>query len=146
MGGSLFITDLILKPLPNRKWEVMCPFVVNTKTAGTLVVEAGFLFDGNSIPRALWWASTPADYIEAGCVHDWGYRGNLPRDVADKVYREILEGMGMGKVRRNARYRALRLFGGSSYKAPLRGVVVPDDHGDAKRLECVFDAEEDEVG
>jgi len=113
---EMFLTDLLLHPLGDRKWQVAVPFVVETKKAGELVIPAGFVCDLNSIPRFLWFASTPADYPEAGVVHDWGYRGNLPRDVADAVYREILDALEMGKVRRNGRYFALRVFGRFSYK------------------------------
>lgn len=109
-------TDLILHPLPDRKWRVVSPFAVETTTIGLIVVPAEFVCDLNSIPRFLWWASTPADYPEAGVVHDWGYRGNLRRDVADAVYREILATLEMGKIRREGRFLALRIFGRFSYK------------------------------
>lgn len=113
---AVFKTDLILHPLPNRKWLVAAPFVVETTVAGLIIVAAGFECDLNSIPRFLWFVSTPADYPEAGVVHDWGYRGNLRRDVADAVYRETLAALGMGKVRRQSRYLALRVFGRFAYK------------------------------
>jgi hypothetical protein len=62
--------------------------------------------------------ATPTDFIEAGCIHDWLYRlGAVDRKLADQVYDEVLNALGMGAVRRKLRYFALRMFGGSSYKA-----------------------------
>jgi hypothetical protein len=111
-----FETPLLLRPLGGRLWHIEHPFVYVSDIAGRIEVPAGFISDLNSIPRFLWWASTPADYPEAGVVHDWGYRGNLPRAVADAVYREILGVTQMGAPRRNGRFWALRIFGRFSYK------------------------------
>lgn len=113
---KMFLTDLLLHSIGNRKWEVAVPFVVETKTMGIVTVDAGFECDLNSIPQFLWFVSTPADFPEAGVCHDWGYRGHMTRAQADAVYLEILEALGMGKVRRNLRYAALRVFGRFSYK------------------------------
>jgi hypothetical protein len=110
------VNDLILDPEPGRTWRVVFPFVVDTDTAGRLVVPAGFVCDLNSMPRFLWFASTPADYPEAGVVHDWGYRGHLSQATADAVYYELLRALGMGAIRAHGRYRALRLFGRFAYK------------------------------
>ena len=92
-------------------------FIVDTDIAGSILVPAGFMCDLNSIPRFLWWASTPADYAEAGVVHDWAYRGNLPRDKADEVYRELLITLGMSHKRADLRYAALRYLGWRAYVA-----------------------------
>lgn len=111
-----FLSDLILDPQPERKWRVVFPFVVETDTAGVLTVPADFVCDLNSIPRFLWFASTPTDFPEAGVVHDWAYRGNLDQTTADAVYYELLVSLGMGHIRARGRYAALRLFGRFAYK------------------------------
>ena len=110
-----FLTDLILDPLPYQQWRVVEPFIVDGTIAGRIEVPDGFICNLNSIPRPFWSISLPTDYPEAGVVHDWGYRGNLPREVADSVYRDILEHLGMGRTRRNMRYWAVRGFGGMHY-------------------------------
>ena len=81
-----------------------------------MTVPLGFICDLNSMPRFLWWASTPSDYPEAGVVHDWLYFAQAPRAIADAVYREILVALGMDGARAHARYLALRAFGGSAYR------------------------------
>lgn len=117
-------TPLLLDPQPNRQWAVyglapdrtLTDFRVYTEAAGLIVVPAGFVCDLNSIPRFLWWASTPADFPEAGVVHDFAYRGHLPRGQADTVYAELLTFLGASGARTAGRYMALRLFGWCCYR------------------------------
>lgn len=116
------MNQLLLQPLPKteqwdrQRWAIVGGFTYESKIAGRLAVPDGFVCDLTSMPRFLWWASTPSEYPEAAVVHDWGYRGNLPRDVADRVYAEILTELCMPPHRVALRYMALRLFGGFSYK------------------------------
>jgi uncharacterized protein DUF1353 len=109
-------SPLILSPLPNRKWLVVSDFSITTTTLGTIVVPAGFICDLNSMPRFMWWASTPTDYPEAGATHDYLYDQQVPQAQADAVYLEILLASGMNEFRAKSRYRALRLFGGFAYR------------------------------
>ena len=112
-----FRTELVVEPLSHREWEVKAPFVVETIAAGILEVPTGFIFDGNSLPRFLWLFSTPADYLEAGCVHDYLYRtGKVSRKIADQTYQEILTYLKANRVRTKLRYVGLRLFGGKAYR------------------------------
>jgi hypothetical protein len=111
----MVIQELCLVPRPGRNWRVALDFTVLTTGLQTITVPAGFLCDLNSMPRCLWWASTPTDYPEAGVVHDYLYDQQVPRAAADAVYLELLRALGMGSIRANARYYALRLFGGIAY-------------------------------
>lgn len=116
------LPELHLVPLPGRNWRVTQDFAVQTVAAnplyeeGIVKIPAGFVCDLNSIPRFLWFASTPTDYPEAGAVHDFLYDQQIPRDIADTVYLEILITLGMSFARAQARYRALRLFGWAAYR------------------------------
>jgi hypothetical protein len=114
-----FITRLIYSSVEghNRLWITEAPFVVESDLVGVLEIPAGFMFDGNSLPRAMWWLSLPTDYMETGCVHDFLYRYGKDRKLADQVYKEFLAYQGGGRVRTTARYWALRLFGGPAFKA-----------------------------
>lgn len=112
----MILPELVLIPLFARQWQVGRDFVIETVAADIICVPKGFISDLNSMPRFLWWASTPSDYPEAGVVHDWLYHTQAPRDVADQVYLELLLALGMGRPRAHLRYRALRLFGGSAYR------------------------------
>jgi len=113
----VFLTPLVLRPLSHRLWQLQANFVVESDVAGQVFVPAGFVCDLSSMPRALWWESTPTDYAEAGVLHDYAYHDHrLPRDTADALYRETLLALGMGRWRAAVRYRALRLFGSVAYR------------------------------
>jgi hypothetical protein len=134
------VPEIYLVPLAGRNWRVAEDFDVQTVAAvdlytdGIVKIPAGFICDLNSMPRFLWWASTPTDYPEAGAVHDFLYDQQVPRDVADQVYREVLVASGMGAFRASARYRALRIFGGAAYRShakPKPAVTAGTPHTDA---------------
>lgn len=118
------INEITLVPLAHRKWRVDRTFVIITVAAGMVVIPAGFICDLNSMPRAMWWESTPTDYPQAGATHDWLYDQQEAKDVADRAYLEILLGMGMGGFRAHARYYALRLFGGWAYRSHAKQAVA----------------------
>lgn len=108
----MFRTKLLVSPVgTGQLWITEAPFVVESELAGTIVVPSGFVFDGNSVPCITWWVSPPSDFLEAGCVHDFFYRYDDDRKLADRVYKEILKALGMGRCRREFRYLMLRAFG-----------------------------------
>lgn len=113
---------LVLIPLTGRRWRVYRDFTV-TLTKGSITVPHGFVCDLNSMPRFLWWESTPTDYPEAGVTHDWLYDQQSPKDEADSVYLELLLLLGMGSVRAHLRYYALRLFGGPAYRSHAKAAL-----------------------
>lgn len=116
------IPKLTLTPVKGtRKWIVDQDFVVKTEAFGWVHVPVGFVCDLNSIPRFLWWSSTPADYPEAGVVHDFLYDRQAPKELADLVYKEILLALGMGEKRAQARWLGLHLFGGPAYRSHRKG-------------------------
>lgn len=110
------LPEILLVPLPGRKWRIPVGYVVWTSAYGWVHIPSDFVCDLNSIPRFLWWASTPTDYPQAGATHDFLYDQQIPQEIADAVYLELLLASGMGKFRANARYRALRMVGGIAYR------------------------------
>ena len=57
----------------NRKWEVMEDW-----SYPGFHIPKGFIFDGASIPRPLWWFLSPVGLLLIpGLIHDWGYKHNL---------------------------------------------------------------------
>lgn len=113
----MIVPEIVLVPLAKREWRIAESFKVLTDTLGWVLIPKGFVCDLNSMPRFMWWESTPTDYPQAGATHDWLYWEQVPKDDADRVYREILLALGMGSFRANARYQALRLFGGPAYRS-----------------------------
>ena len=78
-------------------------------------VKAGFVFDGASIPRALWRLCghpLEAPRIAAALAHDWIYAAKAcDRADADAIYREICRMVGIAWICRTTEYEVLRWFG-----------------------------------
>lgn len=118
---AAFTSRLAMEPLDRgRRWKLCEPLRYDSDLAGEIVVPAGFECDLNSLPRLAWIVAPKTDYPEAGVVHDWGYRGEMSRDMADAVYREALIALGAGRARAGFRYVALRLFGRFAYDGEPR--------------------------
>lgn len=97
-----------------------------------LYIPAPFDFDLASVPRPLWSLLASHELgILAPLVHDWLYRsGGNPthgaispprtysRRDADRLFLTHMAASGVGWLRRNTAYTAVRLFGGSSWREP----------------------------
>lgn len=86
-----------------------------------VTVEAGFEFDGASIPRALWrLCGHPQECprLAAALAHDWLYRAHVcSRKDADKIYRAICLQVGLGAIPVAVEYKTLDWFGGKAWKS-----------------------------
>jgi len=84
-------------------------------------VAAGFAFDGCSVPRALWrLCGHPMEVprVAAALAHDWLYAAHVcDRATADEIFREVCKLVGLGAIRRNVEYYALRVAGGSAWNS-----------------------------
>lgn len=82
-------------------------------------IPTGFITDGGSIPRFFWrFIGHPleGEYIDRYVEHDHDYAvGKISRKEADVKLRDGLKADGMGFIKRNLVYIAVRLFGGSHY-------------------------------
>jgi hypothetical protein len=112
-----FVTRLHMRPLPDRRWEIIGDFIYDSPKYGRVTVPDGFICDLNSIPRPLWWVSTPADFPHAGVLHDYLYATQtMSRGDADGLYREALHAEGAHKFRRVTRWMTLRAFGWIAFR------------------------------
>ena len=85
-------------------------------------IPAGFKTDFASTPRLMWRICPPAHglYVWAAVVHDAFYRVptyNLTRKRADKIFLGVMKFSGVPLWKRHMMYRAVRMFGGGSWKA-----------------------------
>ena len=64
----IYANELVLTPRGKRRFELIQPFA----RLG-ITVPAGFIFDGASIPRVLWFAFAPFEYLISSVLHDYGY-------------------------------------------------------------------------
>lgn len=79
-------------------------------------VKSGFVTDGASIPRIAWrvidhpWAK----FLPAAVIHDALYQSeHFERETADRCFRDLMECLGVGSLKRTAMYSAVRMFGGA---------------------------------
>lgn len=95
-----------------KTFKVLTPTQIN--------IPSGFIFDGASIPKALWrFLGHPlhAQYLVAACVHDYVYStAILPRAEADFIFYTILKQNKVNPLRSFLMYLAVRIFGKSHYK------------------------------
>ena len=86
-----------------------------------ITVAGGFIFDGASIPRALWRVcgqpmSVPR--VAAALIHDWLYSAHVcDRETADQIYRAICRRVGLGAFSVGVEYYTLRIFGRFAWKS-----------------------------
>ena len=80
-----------------------------------VTVKAGFDFDGASIPQALWSVygnPLSGKFRIAALVHDALYASeNLPRDIADAIFLDLMKQHRVGYIKRQTMYYAVRSAG-----------------------------------
>ena len=100
-------------------WEVSG--VLSDGRVFAVSVRVGFKFDGCSVPRFLWWhCGHPMEVprVAASLAHDWLYAAHVcDRATADDIFREVCKLVGLGAIRRNVEYYALRVAGGAAWNS-----------------------------
>lgn len=75
-------------------------------------VPAGFITDGATVPRWLWWLFPPVDrYFPAAAVHDHLLESGQPWRVANKFFRRALAECDVPTWRRKAMSAAVGVYG-----------------------------------
>ena len=83
----------------------------------TVVIPAGFEFDGATIPKAAWaiiGSPFQPDFMVAACVHDWYCVHSLQmrcyqsRVIGDAVFFKLLADAGVPRWKRTLMYAAVR--------------------------------------
>ena len=96
------------------------PYEVGATGSGLKIcVPAGFVTDFASIPRLFWSVVPPmGQHGKAAVVHDYLYRksSGFSKILADAIFYEAMELLGVPWYRRWVMYLAVRFFGRSSYQ------------------------------
>ena len=119
MGRERFLTPLRLEYIDGHEWMLLDLFRYNSDVLQRVVtVPAGMMTDFNSIPRFFWRLLPPAQFAEAGVLHDAGYRGviRMTKREADDVFNEALTHLGAPTWKRIAMVAAVRVFGARAYQ------------------------------
>jgi hypothetical protein len=127
--GPITALAIILIPEENRQNRRVAALAANfgfvahlsRKRRVAVAVPEGYVTDFASIPGFAHWLISPfGKHAEAAVVHDWLYTLGKPKDgkarkQADKVFRRALKLVGVGFLRRNIMYYAVRIGGGSGF-------------------------------
>jgi len=110
----------ILKPIPQQnKYELVEDYRAYCEDH-TFYLPKGFIFNGASIPvyaRAITYPPFHPDVMAAAIVHDYLYQHKpVNRKLADMIFYNRLITNGVNKFKAKMMYRALRMFGGFSWK------------------------------
>lgn len=90
-------------------------------------VKRGFDFDGASIPKAFWSVignPLTGDYKIAALIHDALYSSQeLPKELCDNIFLEIMRLHGVGYIKRYSMYNAVKVFGSLSWNSNKEDIV-----------------------
>ena len=108
-----------IKPFAHDCFILMSDFYYQDEHIN-LVINAGFKYDGASIPRFFWrfvGGKFMPRFQRGAVVHDMLYNKNLlDRKICDKIFKKILIEDGCSKALANTMYMALRVGGGIAYR------------------------------
>lgn len=102
-----------IKKIGDYRWKVMKEF-----TYRGYHIPAGFVTDGVTSPRALWWFEPPCGKcFEAAILHDYLIRYKVVnKKSADKeFYQALVEDVGTSKFKAKLMYYAVKFFSNSKF-------------------------------
>lgn len=133
---------IIQQQADGRHYRVVSDFRAPAVRGWLYMVLAGFVYDGASVPRIFWrLIGSPFTglYAPAALVHDVLYGAQVTtRKEADGVFLALMKVYGVGFVKRQLIYRALRIGGWASWRRK-----TADDIAEAKGF-LVMSAANDE--
>lgn len=120
---SKFADELTITWLPDgQNWKVFTPLIYRSALPGIvqpITVPTGFVSDGASVPRPLWWfLPSWGTYSRAAVVHDFlcteldaGRTTIVPdRRTADAIFFEAMVDEGTGMTMRWLMWAAVRAY------------------------------------
>lgn len=124
MASPEFLTDLKCELVSSgwwrREWKLTAPLTYRTLVLGKprlIEVPEGFVTDFASVPRVpivWWWVGAIGQ--RPAVIHDYIYTyRKFSREVADRIFREALQVVGVNQVNRNIMYAGVRVGGYWAY-------------------------------
>ena len=119
---SEFTDVLLVSPVPDGKtwaiWKEFTYHVGQLNSGETITVPLGFRTDFASVPPIFrFLVPRWGKYGKAAIVHDFCYwEQQYPRKRADEIFREAMGVSEVARWRIFVMYRAVRLFGGRSWR------------------------------
>lgn len=110
----MFLTPLRMEKYSKSEYVLLEPLEYVDDTYH-IIAQAGFVFDGASIPKILWsviGSPFTGEYTEAACIHDILYQSCiLPRWESDALFKTLMEVTHTGKTKRNTMWFGVRIGG-----------------------------------
>ena len=136
--GNGYLKTLIMY---TRRWEVAEKYRLSVPGHPTIVIPAGFIFDGASIPKPLRWFLSPVGILLIpSLVHGFGYRYNYllckagdthewhMRDAGkaelDLLFLEIANHANGLPILNKLAYLAVKYFGHEAWNAHNTGDIL----------------------
>ena len=104
-----YYRQLKVHPLPNHRYRLLEPYTYITNEGHVILIPAGYITDGATIPQVLWSVGVPpndSNTLPAVVVHDWlcsnahidGY--NIEEfNYANKIFEEFLLKLNLNTFR-----------------------------------------------
>ena len=111
---SLLTPKLKLQHIPATRWWKPTRWqLLKGVTIEGHTIPKGFVFDGASVPRILWWLFPPAGrYMVAALLHDYLLGlDKVSRADADAFFLLVMKKLGVAVWRRFIMWGAVRIFG-----------------------------------
>ena len=122
---SSFTDHLLLEDLGDEHFELLQRFRyrVGDESSNEIIdVPRGFITDFASVPRLFWNVIPPyGKHGKAAVVHDYlygtnGLYGRYSRARCDAIFLEAMAVLGVGVIRRQIMFRAVRAFGFTAWQ------------------------------
>lgn len=120
--APFYSTEIDVDWIGSNKWRLNEEFSYEVDPGEIITVPAGFVTDFASIPRPFWNILPPhGEYAPAALIHDYlyatgGLGGRYTKAQSDDIFREAMKELGVGKVKRNIMWSAVRAFGRGSFQ------------------------------
>lgn len=107
----VFTNEPWYEDLPDGRHRRLLRDVVVLVDGRPILIPAGFVTDGASIPRGLWNLLPPfGKYTKAAILHDWLYQfGEFTRSQADFIFLEAMKTLGVALWKRQIMYAGVRV-------------------------------------
>ena len=115
------LSPVMTEKIGRRLWVLLEDFHFTIEGVERTIPK-GFVFDGNSTPRPMWFLCSPAGgaYSEAGLIHDWFYSLDcsevVTREFADLVHKYTGKFRGSNKPRAFLVHKGIRVGGKKSFR------------------------------
>lgn len=130
LKNGLVKTSMVYPITKDSHYVVLEELTIKLSNDEIIKIPKGFVFNGSSSPRFLWWLFPPyGDFFFAAIIHDYlyhiKYKSNeisikLAKKIADKemlIWSNIINKRNFAKIVDNySRYYAVLLFGMKQYK------------------------------